>query len=187
MKGLLQKLIARTILISAPQPTVWEKIKYAWDVVLHLTPIAICLDLANWWFSENRQFGIFMSIALMFNLIVGVIYHLKRGTFNFKNFLLKNIEMIGVVVVVYFMLEMLRYTAGNNFAGEAFRIFIQMLTLLYPTSKVFKNIFILTKGKYPPKFLMLKLYNFEKNGDLSEFFKTKKNEETTTNIDNLHS
>ncbi|WP_418360182.1 hypothetical protein [Sphingobacterium detergens] len=183
MKELLQKLIAKTILISAPQPTIWEKIKYAWDVFLHLAPIAIALELVNWWFTENRQFGIFMCIALIFNLAIGVIYHLNRGSFNFKNFLIKNIEMIGVVVVVYFMLEMLRYTAGDNIVGESFRIFIQILTLLYPTSKVFKNIFILTKGKHPPKFIMMKLYNFEKNGDLSEFFKTQKDEKNITNDD----
>jgi hypothetical protein len=70
------------------------------------------------------------------------------------------------------MLEMLRYTAGDNLAGEIFRILIQTTTLLYPTSKVLKNVFIITKGKYPPKFLMDRLYNFEKNGDLNDFFKT---------------
>lgn len=88
--------------------------------------------------------------------------------------------MAAVIVGVYIMLDMLRYTAGNNIAGEIFKVLIQVTTLLYPTSKVLKNIFIMTGGKYPPKFLMDKLYNFEKSGDLSEFFKTKKENE---NID----
>ena len=82
------------------------------------------------------------------------------------------------------LLEMLRYTAGDNIAGEIFRVTIQIITLLYPTSKVLKNVYIITDGKYPPEFLMNKLYNFEKNGDLNGFFKTKGNEkDNSTNND----
>src|SRR5690606_16330533 len=95
----------------------------------------------------------------------------------------KNIEMACVVIVVYIMLEMLRYTAGDNIAGEAFKILIQITTLLYPTSKVLKNVHIITSGRYPPKFIMRRLYNFEKNGDLSDFFNNKDDEDPGDNID----
>lgn len=81
-----------------------------------------------------------------------------------------------VVSAIYIMLEMLRYTAGDNLAGEIFRVMIQVVALLYPTSKVFKNVYIITEGKYPPEFIMQRLYNFEKNGDLSKFFQSKQNE-----------
>ena len=77
-----------------------------------------------------------------------------------------------VIVCSYIMLEMLRYTAGSNIAGETFRVIIQTLTLLYPTSKVMKNLFLISSGKFPPEFLMKKLYNFEKSGDLTAFFST---------------
>ena len=78
--------------------------------------------------------------------------------------------MTFIVIIGYVMLEMLRYTAGDNLAGEIFRILIQISTLLFPISKVLKNIFILSKGKYPPKFFMQRLYNFEKTGDLKDLF-----------------
>ena len=172
----MKKLFAKIILITSPQPTLWDKARYVWDVVLHFAPVAIALDLFNWWFSENRQFGQFMCIALIINLLVGIYFHLKMGSFNFKAFLFKNVEMIAIVTVVYVMLEMLRYTAGDNIAGEIFKITIQVVTLLYPTSKVMKNVYIITDGKYPPEFIMNKLYNFEKNGDLSDFFKNKKDD-----------
>src|SRR5690606_37982342 len=123
-----------------------------------------------------QQFGNFICIALIVNMIVGVWFHLLNNSFSVKEFLLKNIEMGFVVIIVYIMLEMLRYTIGDNIAGEAFKVLIQCMTLLYPTTKIFKNIFLMTKGKYPPEFLMQRLYNFEKNGDLNEFFKTKNDE-----------
>ena len=172
----MNTLLAKLILLTAKQPTFKDRLGYIWDCFTHLAPIVFALDLINWWFKENQQFGTFMCIALLVNLAVGIFYHLKMGTFNPKDFILKNIEMAGVIIVVYIMLEMLRYTAGDNLAGEIFKITIQFITLLYPTSKVLKNIFIITDGKYPPEFLMNKLYNFEKNGDLSEFFKSKKDE-----------
>src|SRR5690606_11554626 len=97
---------------------------------------AFILDLVNWWFADNQQFGTFMCVSLIVNMLVGAWSHLKMRTFHFKSFIFKNIEMACVVIVVYIMLEMLRYTAGDNIAGEAFKILIQITTLLYPTSKV---------------------------------------------------
>src|SRR5690606_32932290 len=97
--------------------------------------------------------------------------------FCFKQMIVRYLEICAVVIIGYIMLEMLRYTAGNNFAGELFRISIQVMTLMYPTSKVFKNIFIISNGKYPPEFIMKKMYNFEKNGDLSKLFGNKMDEE----------
>lgn len=173
----MRKLFVRIMLITAPEPTFWEKISYVWCVILRLWPVVFMMDLIDWWFSENEQFGTFMCLALLANMGVGAWFHIKNRTFSVKDFLFKNIEMIAVVVVGYIMLEMLRYTAGDNVAGEIFRVFIQVTTLLYPASKVLKNIFIISNGKYPPEFVMHRLYNFEKNGDLNEFFKIKKEDD----------
>lgn len=173
----MNKLLAKLILITAKEPTSEDRMRYIWDCIIHFAPVAFLLDILNWWFKENQQFGTFICVALVINLLVGALYHLKLKTFSPKQFLLKNMEMAGVLIIVYIMLEMLRYTAGDNLAGEIFKITIQITTLLYPTSKVMKNIFIITEGKYPPEFIMNKLYNFEKNGDLSDFFNSKKDNE----------
>lgn len=171
----MKRLLAQFILITDTDNVHWgDRIKYIWNIFIHVAPVAFTMDVINWWFSENEQFGTFMCASLIVNMVVGAIMHLYNKTFSFKLFIFKNMEMGFVVVVVYVMLEMLRYTAGANFAGEIFRVSIQIMTLLYPTSKVMKNVFILTKGRYPPEFLMKRLYNFEKNGDLGKLFGTEK-------------
>lgn len=163
------------LLLFAESGVSWsDRIYYACNSFMHIAPVAFVLNLIGWWWTDNEQFGNFMSIALIVNAIVGIYFHVKYNTFNFKDFLLKNFEMTFVIIAGYVMLEMLRYTAGDNYAGEAFKIIIQICTLLYPASKVVKNLFIITKGKYPPKFFMERLYNFEKNGDLNDFFNKKK-------------
>ena len=51
-----------------------------------------------------------------------------------------------------------------------FKMSVQLMTLFYPVSKIVKNVFVLTKGKYPPQFVMKALYNYEKEGKLKDFF-----------------
>lgn len=188
MKLFLKKLFAKIILISSQasdfgfagkidSPSWGEKINYFVDSAVKLTPIAYVLSLTSWWFGENKQFGEFMCILLIMNMGVGLVYHLKSGTFEFKEFIWKNIGMAAIVVCGYTVLDMLRYTAGDNIAGEMFRVLIQIITLLYPGSKILKNLYVLSNGHFPPEFIMKKLYNFEKNGDLNEFFNKKKEDD----------
>ncbi|MFD0701736.1 hypothetical protein [Myroides pelagicus] len=177
MKQLILKYFAKLVLITEPFVKISDRLDYYIAVVIRLAPIAMLLDLISWWFSENKQFGQFMCMAIFINMIVGAIFHFKNNSFSWPAFFKRNMFMAGSVSVVYVMLEMLRYTAGDNLAGEIFKITIQITTLLYPTSKVMKNIYIMTNGKYPPEFIMKKLYDFEKNGDLKAFFETKNKEE----------
>src|SRR5699024_7827836 len=124
-----------------------------------------------------QQFGTFMCIALVFNLATGAWSHMRAKTFKVKTMILRNLEMCAIVIVGYTMLEMLRYTAGDNVAGELFRISIQIMTLMYPGSKIFKNVFILSKGRYPPEYIMRRMYDFEKNGDLNRLFNIRYNKD----------
>lgn len=178
----MKKLFYSLILSADHGSTFKERMYLLASVVLKIAPIVYLLDMINWWFTENKQFGNFICLALLINMIVGTVKHLKGKTFDFKLFFARNCMMIFVVCMVYMMLEMLRYTAGANIVGEVFKVLIQITTLMYPTSKVFKNCYILSNGKYPPEFIMQRLYNFERNGDLNDLFKTKKNENDTENI-----
>lgn len=169
-------LLARLMLLTEPCVKMSDRVDYYFSIFIRIAPVAFALNLVNWWFSENQQFGQFMIIALLVNMVVGGVYHYKNDTFSWPSFWKRNAFMIFIVSVVYIMLEMLRYTAGDNLVGEVFKITIQITTLLYPTSKVFKNVYIMSNGKYPPEWLMKKMYNFEKNGDLAAFFDKKDKE-----------
>lgn len=173
----LLKYFAKIVLISEPLVKITDRFDYLMTILLRLAPVAFLLETFNWWIADNKQFGQFMCIALFVNMVVGIWFHVKNKSFTWEDFFLKNGKMIAIVIVVYVMLEMLRYTAGSNIAGELFKVSIQITTLLWPTSKVFKNAYILSNGEFPPEFIMNKLYSFEKNGDLKAFFETKNKEE----------
>lgn len=172
----IKETLCRIILLVDNRPTFTDKISYFFQVIGTFAPIAYLLDGLNFWFKTNQQFSSFILICLIVNMIVGAVYHHRVGSFDWVEMFKKNVLMWVVLIVVYAMLEMLRLTAGNNFVGESFKILIQVVTLLYPVSKVLKNIYVLSNKQFPPAFIMDKIYNFEKNGDLKDLFDTDKKE-----------
>ena len=107
----------------------------------------------------------------------------KAGTFDIKEFLVKNTEMVFIIVAVYISLSLLNIPLDESEMGKIFKSVVQLTTLLYPVSKILKNAFILTNGKFPPQFVMKALYNYEREGKLKDFFDeingTKTNEPKT--------
>lgn len=166
----IKETLCRIILLVDNRPTLTDKIAYFFQVIGTFAPIAYLLDGINFWFKTNQQFSSFILICLVVNMIVGAVFHNKMGSFNWVEMFKKNVLMWVVLIVVYAMLEMLRLTAGQNVVGETFKILIQVTTLLYPVSKVLKNIYILSNKQFPPAFIMDKIYNFEKNGNINELF-----------------
>lgn len=170
MKTLMLKILARFILVSDETLSIFERIKYVVLSIASFAPVAYGLNFFNLWFQDNVQFSFFVSLSLLLNAIVGAVTHIHAKTFCFKEFLLGNFMMAFIVICGALTLEMLRMTLGSNILGDGFRVLLQVTTLLYPCSKIMKNIFILSGGKFPPEYMMRKIYNFEKNGDLRVLF-----------------
>lgn len=156
--------------------------RYWWGTVSLVMPLAVLIEAFNTWFGTSILFWSLLFIALGTNAIVGAVKHLKFKTFNPRKAFWKNVEMFGAAAVTYIMLDIIRIIAGDNLAGEYFGKAIQITAVLFPISKILKNIFILTDGKHPPEFIMKRVYDFEKNGDLKKLFETgKKDEEVKDN------
>lgn len=172
----IKETLCRIILLADNRPSFADKLSYFLNLIVTFSPIAFLLDGLNLWFNNNQQFSSFVLICLLVNLLVGAKFHYKMNTFSWKELLTRNAEMWIVLIIVYALLEMLRITAGNNFVGEGFKIMIQVMTLLYPISKALKNIYILSNKQFPPAFIMDKIYNFEKTGDLKDLFDADKKE-----------
>lgn len=170
---MIKKLLYSVILLTSDRPTFLERLGYWIKLLLASAPIVAMLEYLGYWYGDNSQFISFVLVALLINMGVGLKYHHKMGTFSWKDFFNRNIAMFISVITVYVLLEMLRITAGKNMVGEVFKVLIQVTTLLYPTSKALKNIYIMNQKKFPPSFIMERIYNFEKNGNIKELFNQK--------------
>lgn len=163
------------IILSFSDITNWQdQAYYILSSIMKLAPIAFILSGLSLWFNNNQTFFSFIICTLLINIIIGAWKHKRAGTFKWKTFFWKNIEMWFIIILIYPLLEMLSILAGDNFIGEGFKVLIQISTILYPGSKILKNGYILSNRKFPPGFLMERLYKFEKTGNLNELFEEKR-------------
>ncbi|OFM84563.1 hypothetical protein [Weeksella sp. HMSC059D05] len=151
-----------------------DKLEYFVESLFTFTPLAFIFAILQRWFDANSLFAISLVGVLVTNGLVGGYFHYKKGTFDLPTFVKKNIEMIAYTFVVYYCLYVLHENIKETFSTNLFLALINVTSLLFPVSKICKNVFILSDGKHPPEFLMTKLYNFQKRGDLQEFFESKK-------------
>lgn len=124
------------------------------------------------WFTDNSIFATGVLAVILCNMIFGgYVHHVRYRDYNWKTLLTNTIEMIIILLVSYFVLEIVLRVAGESTVSSVFRITIQVSTVLYPGSKILKNVYVYSRGEYPPKWVMSRIYNFNKNGNLQELIK----------------
>lgn len=141
-------------------------------LIIGFAPIVWALDLVGLWFNDNKEFVVGFVVIVIFNGWYGVKKHRKLGTLDYKEFLRRTMETLTYVILTYWVLYIMNKIAGENLITESFGKVIQVSTLFYPASKFFKSLFVVSDGKHPPQWVMEKMYNFEKNGDLKKFLNT---------------
>ena len=169
LKVLSLKVFCDLVVIADGKSELAERVISFFRALFSLPLIAFFLAIATHWYVNNQLFVIFIIIAIVGNIGFGGWMHWKNGSFNMGVFLNKTGTMLLSIMVVYFALEMVITLGGENAVTTGFRLALQVSTLLYPIGKICKNGFILSKGEYPPKWIMQKIYNFQENGDLKKF------------------
>ena len=147
-----------------------DRIYYFFLAFFKSIPLLMLYSYFSIWREKNELFFVGISFILFLNMVVGAIYHAKAGTFDIKHFLTGNATIMLVITVVYISLSVLSIPINETETGKIFQSVVQFMTLMYPVSKIVKNVFVLTEGKYPPQFIMKALYNYEREGKLKDFF-----------------
>lgn len=161
-----------------------DKIYFGFESFFKFAPFMWIYTTIQLWYNNNEVFSTSLGLVLLVNMFVGMALHMKLGTFSWKELLLKTVKMLAVIFVVYVSLKALNNVLTDSYFGGLFKSTIEFITILYPSSKVLENTFILTDGKHPPEFIIKALYNYKKDGKLKDFFETlnvKKEIEKQTN------
>ena len=171
LKIITLKVYCNLILLGYRELTWPERIESFFKSFILFAPVAFIIGAIRNWYIDNEHFFYGVIVLVIINMVFGGIMHWNKKKFCIKTFLNKTSEMILSLTLIYVGLEMIIFHGGDNPVTSGFRSALQMTSLLYPFSKIAKNVYIISKGKYPPEWIMKKLYDFEKNGDLQEFFK----------------
>lgn len=137
--------------------------------LLIIGPFAFLIEKLGDWYVTNEAFTHGNMVLIGLNAILGGIMHFRKGEFAWSTLLIKTVKMTGLSLTVYTVLEIVISQGGDYGLITGFRAALQVGTLLYPGTKILKNVYILSQGEYPPTWIMKKVYNFQENGDLNQF------------------
>lgn len=169
---ILLKIYTNIVLISHNDLDWTEKLWYWFKSSFFWGVCAFILAALNIWYLEHSTFSHFVIAFIIVNAGLGAYVHwFKIRDFDLMKFFNRTALIIFSMIGVYFVLEGLATVAGENPATDYFRATFQIMTLLLPGSKILKNFHILTDGDYPPGYIMKRIYDFNKNGDLKTLLK----------------
>ena len=163
------KLAVNVILMGHGDTNMYIRTDSFFKAMAIFGPIVFVCEILDLWFIENQSFTLFTAGFVVANAIIGGITHKIKGDFRFETFFIQTFKMTGIITLTYLVLEGIVSPIGDNSLTSGIIAVFQVATLLYPGSKILKNIFIWSDGEHPPKWIMEKVYNFKENGDLKAF------------------
>lgn len=172
LKFLLAKIWVWNILAADDNTATAERLSYFTRAFLVIGPVSYFFEILTDWYLTNEAFVHGNIFLIGINSVLGGIFHFRKGDFSWEELLIKTVKISALSLVVYAVLEIVISRGGDYGLVTAFRSALQVGTLLYPGTKILKNVYILSKGEYPPAWIMRKVYNFQENGDLKDFLST---------------
>lgn len=112
-------------------------------------------------------------VAFSIDIISGIFKHYKLRSFSIRIGSWKLIEK-GFICVAFIVLgNTLGETINikGNIGGEYAKLLFYVSAMVYVALSASANIYIISNGKFPPKFIMAKLKGFYKDGDINHFKK----------------
>jgi len=163
------KICANLMLFADGNCSAHTRVDSYLRVLILFGPTAFLSELLGYWFIENQTFTLFSAGFVVANAVIGAIAHYARNDFKWETWFIQTGKMVGIITVTYIVLEgIVSPIRVDSIRTSSIAVF-QVATLLYPGSKILKNIFIWSDGEHPPRWFMQKVYNFKQNGDLNAF------------------
>lgn len=152
------------------------------------SPFLVFKEMLESWFSLHSEFAVSTLIIVIINIVFGGYMHWKDkkvDAFSWTTLAIKTFRICAIMVIAYVPLELILSIIGKNLVTDNLRIALQIATLLFPGEKILKNVFILSKGQHPPKWIMDKIYDFKEHGDLQQFIDSKKEEDEDIDLEDI--
>lgn len=157
----------------------------SWVLAFLLTPLVYVLGLlfgiVDRLILSEHDFMIALLIAMVFDTLMGLYKHWKTSSIDIKKFVIKTFDKLILVIVGMTLFNLLSYPIKKHEDIMNYYNMMAQLTLLsYPVFNAFKNMYIASKKKFPPEFIMKKLVNFNETGDVKNFYTNEKADNSTT-------
>jgi hypothetical protein len=186
VSNIFYDLVYNLLVLADEQSNYLDRVIAFFKILFASSPAIFLFNIIGGWFNSNKEFSTYVILCILINMAVGGWrHHIGKKGFSWWELLKKTGLMFLVLLAVYTVLEMILKIAKENIVTETFRVALQVSTLMYPGSKLFKSVFILTKGEYPPEWIMARFYKFNKDGDLLDLFNKKAEDKLDKQEENI--
>jgi hypothetical protein len=140
--------------------TSMQTLYYSFLLSPFFATIALYVNPISEMFDDEKSFFVMLTTALIIDLIMGVMKHLKLNQFSFRNLVL---GLIVKVLVAYCGAVLFFSFAGleDGWLAEWFKLVAKFTVLVYPTGSAVSNMYVITGGRFPPVSFMRKLDTFK--------------------------
>lgn len=117
-----------------------------------LTPLWFVWQKILDWSLNNQDYMLLVVTAIFVDWALGSVKYLVNKNFDLGENAKGLITKLGLAVAGGFLFEGVNYLSGDTtFISESLKIVTRLVVFLYPALSAWKNIHILSGGKFPPK------------------------------------
>ncbi|MDR2205756.1 MAG: hypothetical protein LBE36_06350 [Flavobacteriaceae bacterium] len=159
-----------TLINGLTEGTFKIKMLSAFQLSVISSPFFIIWEKITDWTISNHVYILIVISTIILDWGFGTWKHIKKKTFEFRanarGLITKTFLTFGAGI----LFEELHYIVHEaDFLVVTLTIITRLIVFLYPASSAFKNIYVLSGEKFPPKAWMDKLNSFSENLNLKEF------------------
>lgn len=157
------------------------KIKASFWLAFLVSPVGVFIHDLHKWRLDNSDYIFVVLGAIIIDHALGTIKHaFYDRDFELKKNIVGLLTKVSLVLIGGFLFEgMNTIVTKDSMIKDYLEIVTRLMVFIYPAGSAFTNMSVISKGKFPPASWLLKLNQFNKNLDPSEF--GKKDPETPNN------
>ena len=153
------------------------KLSGAFKISLVVTPFLFIWEKIVKWGIPNQDYILIVLMAILLDWIFGILKHLKKRTFSFKENALGLVLKIALTVGAGMLFEGLNSIVKDSadIVVLSLTIVTRVIVFLYPAVSAWQNIYVVSGERFPPKAWMDRINKFNENLNVNEFTNEKDN------------
>ena len=147
------------------------KLSSAVKISIVVSPFLFVWEKLVKWGIPNQDYILIVLMAILLDWFFGIIKHLQKRTFSFKENALGLVLKISLTVGAGMLFEGLNSIVKDSadIVVLSLSIVTRVIVFLYPAVSAWQNIYVVSGERFPPKAWMERINKFNENLNIKEF------------------
>lgn len=158
----------------------------SWFAAFILTPlvyfIGYLFGIIDRLILSEHDFMFVLLISIILDTFLGVYKHWKYSTMDAKKLVAKTFEKLLLVMIGMALFNSFAYSMKKHAdLISYYDMMAQLILLSYPIFNAWKNVYLLSDKRFPPKWVMDRFTKFNQTGEIKQFYEQNNNSTNPAN------